>query len=406
MITPETVARLAALESNQDFASLIAELRQRLAVDRSGTLCDSWVKGWISRRYRSLFLDACEVDRQALAAVPRDDDGGDWRRRLAERFLVDASDDVLATRQPPAAGFEIQNTTLIFCPGLLNGLLPVTAFGTAFPYVEETYGMRVLAADAHPLRACDENVADLLATLEQGLGFDARSQPLAPEAAIPPGDVVLVGYSKGLPDALHLLRQRPDMARRVRAVVSWAGAFGGSYLADEILDSIRDHHLGPEDQEALIRLVAKPVMPGVVLQNMDRRKSEYNARAALEQLRTEYRDRFAAEMRAELEAFDLPWLYVLGSAKRRDVPYFHLPLSLEVSRHDRDNDMQLTRGQATIPLPAAVCLAQLHADHWDIAYDSFPQAMRFGSKNLAHPFPCQAGLAALVALMAELGFID
>jgi hypothetical protein len=249
-------------------------------------------------------------------------------------------------------------------------------------------------------------VADLLATLEQGLGYDANNQPIAPEAATAPGDVVLIGYSKGMPDLLHLFRQRPDIVGRVRAVVGWAGAFGGSYLADELLDHIADRHLEGENQEALIRLVAKPVMPGVVLQNMDRRRSEYDARAALEQLRTDYRARFYEEVRAQFEAFDLPWLSVLGSATRKDVPYFHLPLSLEVTRHDPDNDMQLTRAQATIPFPAAVYLAQFRADHWDIAYDAFPQDLWFGSKNLAHPFPCQAGLSALVSLMAELGFID
>ena len=45
--------------------------------------------------------------------------------------------------------------------------------------------------------------------------------------------LVLVGYSKGTPDILEGLATYPELARRVAAVVSVAGAVGGSPLADD-----------------------------------------------------------------------------------------------------------------------------------------------------------------------------
>jgi hypothetical protein len=371
-------------------------------------LADPAERERVGRRYRSLFLGAAEADPSALeeAGAAGLDEPLERRRRLAERFLRGFDEAELAERQPPATAPRLANTSLVFCPGLLNGLLPVSGFGTAFPYVEGEYGMRVLAADAHPLRGCEANVADLAATLEQGLGFDAAGAPIPPEAAVPPRDVVLLGYSKGLPDALHLLVRRPDLARKVRAVVGWAGAFGGSFLADDFDNQVEDRGLSPERQETLIRWLAKPFMPGVVLENISRRGTEYSARDAMQQLTTRYREQFWEAHRAELEALGIAWFYINASTTWREMPFFHLPLTAGVTLRDRDNDMQLTRSQATIQARDAVHLAAFHADHWDIAYDAFPEDVRFGSKNLAHRFARRAAIAALVLLLAELGLID
>ena len=53
-----------------------------------------------------------------------------------------------------------------------------------------------------------------------------------------PGDVVLIGYSKGSPDILPCW-QRGQISPRIRAVVGWAGAVGGSYLADDIYQKLK-----------------------------------------------------------------------------------------------------------------------------------------------------------------------
>ena len=52
---------------------------------------------------------------------------------------------------------------------------------------------------------------------------------ISPDAATP---LVLIGYSKGVNDALTFLRKYPDLARRVDALVSVAGSVNGSPLGD------------------------------------------------------------------------------------------------------------------------------------------------------------------------------
>ena len=48
-----------------------------------------------------------------------------------------------------------------------------------------------------------------------------------------PPRVVLVGYSKGAPDILEAIVNYPEIRPRVAAVVSAAGAVGGSPLAND-----------------------------------------------------------------------------------------------------------------------------------------------------------------------------
>ena len=45
--------------------------------------------------------------------------------------------------------------------------------------------------------------------------------------------LVLIGYSKGAPDILEAVVAYPEIRRRVAAVVSAAGAIGGSALAND-----------------------------------------------------------------------------------------------------------------------------------------------------------------------------
>ena len=70
--------------------------------------------------------------------------------------------------------------------------------------------------------ASSETNADLIAEYVAGLGPDYDERPL-----------ILFGYSKGLPDIFAFLVQYPELAHRVAAVVSYAGAVWGSPLADE-----------------------------------------------------------------------------------------------------------------------------------------------------------------------------
>jgi hypothetical protein len=55
-----------------------------------------------------------------------------------------------------------------------------------------------------------------------------------------PPRLVLLGYSKGAPDILEALVTYPEIRSRVAAVVSLAGAIGGSPLANDAKQSQAD----------------------------------------------------------------------------------------------------------------------------------------------------------------------
>ena len=64
-----------------------------------------------------------------------------------------------------------------------------------------------------------------------------RDAIMAREPASAEPDLVLVGYSKGAPDILEAIVSYPEVHKRVAAVVSAAGAIGGSPLANDATQS-------------------------------------------------------------------------------------------------------------------------------------------------------------------------
>jgi hypothetical protein len=410
-------AELRELEERGAYTELVAGLRDRLAADRR-VMTDPYVKQWCGRRWRNLFISAAADDPAAVGEATRRlslpgtdislrtgrDDRPD-RQKLAERFLRRNSDEWELEMPEAAAGVE--NGTMVFCPGLINSMLPMRAFASAFPAVAEKHGWRVLCADAHPMRGCEANVADLAATIEHGLGLDAGCAPIAEQEAEQPGDVFLLGYSKGIPDALTMLVERPELAPRVKALYSWGGAFGGSFLADDIYDSIKelDLPLGGGIGDALATIV-KTVFPIVRLDGISERLDEYDVKGAIRDLTTPVRERFLAEHAEEIDALDIPIFNITAATTALEVPFFQVQGYMEVARRDRDNDMQVTQDQARMTTPMATDLAVLHAHHWDISYDPFPVHTRLGSPNLDHPFPREAAIIAIFQLTAELGLIS
>ena len=306
---------------------------------------------------------------------------------------------------PPPRHEGIQQTTLIFCPGLIGTLLPLRAFERIFPLIDSEQGWPIICADAHPMRSCEANVADLVAAIERGEGFDANLGVLGPDDALPPGDVFLLGYSKGAVDALALLTMRPDLAPRVKAVVSWGGAIGGSYLADSMLATLESSRLPLDGFGEAIRSVLKTVFP-IIRLDAAARLDEYDIRGAIRDLTTSVRDEFMAANAETLDALDIPIFNVTAATRASEVPFFQVQGYMEIAKDDPDNDMQVTQKQARVAIPMATDLAVLRAHHWDISYDPFPIRTRMGSPNLDHPFPRKAAITACFELLAELGVID
>lgn len=394
---------LQDLIARKDFSGAIEEARKLTA---SGL--DAWrdpgLREWAARRFRNLFISQAVRDPVAMAAASVKGlfgavDKRPDRQKISERFLrLDGPAEWL-DHMPEAAAPQMKET-LLFCPGLLTGLLPVMAFQEAFPEIEKKYGIRILQSDSHPMRGCEANVADIAAAMDHGLGLDAHAKSIPADKAVPSGDVIAICYSKGMPDLLTTLVSRPDLARRVRCVFNWAGAPGGSSLADNIYNTIKDADMSMAGSvvEAL-----KIVSPVVKLDGKLRRLEEYHIKDAILSLTTFARQEFLEKHRDTLESLPFPVFNLTGSTTVMEVPYFQMQGVMELNKYDANNDMQVTQNQAKLRTRHTVDLAMLHGHHWDLSYSPFPAHMRFGASHLDHPFPKEAAATAMLSLACELG---
>ncbi len=409
----ESSRELAVLDSGGDYLAVIEGVRERVTADPAA-FTDPWVKSWIGRRWRDLFLQeavnddaaveyACKPPLLAPVPLPSFLKNPNPRRAVAERFLKDAPASEWQAEMPAAQYDSIANTTLILCGGLLTGLLHSDAH--SFPVeAEKLYqdrGWRTLRADVHPMRSCEANEADIAAAM-RGEGLDAQMKPITEPVA--PDKVFLLGYSKGTPDILSFLVNQPEYHDRIKGVFTWAGAVGGSYTADGVYEQIKN--LPSEGSfEYVSTLLA--VISGTMLSKVGlRRLGEYDITGAMNDLRTSVREAFNAEHAEYLDSLGIPFFALTGATTPLEVPSVQFMDAVRLSAFDANNDMQLTQKQAILPIGMNAHIAMAHAHHWDIAYAPFPLAMRAMIPNLEHRWPRYAALVANWELLAELGLID
>ncbi len=401
----------------EDYETVISEVRVAIAANPGAALADPVINDWLGKRFRNIFIDEAAADPEAVkhseAPFPiRLVDQRDTRERVAKRMIRHITDDEIATQMPPPAIPVVSNTTIVFAPGLLTGLLPDLAFQSVWPTVTRRFGVRVIASDSHPMRSAEANVVDLENAIERGIGFE-NGQPselvTADDNPTAPGDVVLIGYSKGSPDILALLAARPDLAPRIRAVVGWAGAVGGSYLADDIYQKLKSLPMYNQIADLTSSEVGKQVFrlaPVAEIKAINRRVDEYDVLGAINSLTTGIRAQFLTDHAEAINSLPIPQFYFTGSTSLLEVPYFQRQGTLELDEYDQDNDMQLTQAQAALPSPHAPRLAMFHANHWDLSYDPFPLSRTMGSRHLKNEFARRPAMNAIVLFLAELGLLD
>lgn len=334
----------------------------------------------------------------------RKDPRGD-RQRIAERFLRGEACREWTLEMPPAEEVTLPGTSVVFCPGLLTGLLPVRAFEDGLPEVERTFGCRVLRADSHPLRGCQANTESLSDVIDRGVGRAADTSRIPPEEAVPPpGGLLMICYSKGAPDLLTLLAGRPELKERLRCVFTWCGATGGSQVADGTQKSLR--RLGAGKVEDKLQAALRPLLGKLDARDCFRKLNQTDVTDAVDDLTTGKRGAFLRERGALLDSLDVPFFTAAGSSAPSEVPWFQLQGYLKLRRIEADNDMQVTASAAHLPIPMATSVALVHAHHWDAAYARFPRLLSGFSRNLDHPFPKTAAVVAMVRLAAELGLVN
>ena len=399
----EALGRLSAAVASERFGDAVAAARQVIGADPGAGLSHPVVQGWIGRRYRYLFTVECarSPEAQALAGL---DQGvlpdAATRRALAARFLAGSDPEEVSGEQPDPSDPHLVGLTVLFAPGLLTGLLPDLALCDVWPLMQARFGLRVIAADAHPMRRCRANAEDLAAALTLGVGYDASGHFHGPgEATSPEGDVLVVAYSKGGPDILALLAARPELAGRIRAVVGWAPAFLGSPVADEVLSvQLRDPRTLDRAQRALAAF--GPALTGGERDHFDRRIDEYDPTGAVRDLTRGQRSEWWGAHRAAIAATGIPFLTVAADAG--------LAEHAAEAGADGGSDLQLRVPDTRLDLPSFVALAVVRTDHWDIAY---PHRTPGGhaphtSTHSFQPFPRAAAMAALIRTLAEVGLLD
>jgi len=197
---------------------------------------------------------------------------------------------------------------------------------------------------------------------------------LPPEKAGRP--LVLIGYSKGAPDILESLVAYPELAQKVVAVVSFAGAVGGSPLADSVTHSQME-----------------------LLSRVPRSKCDVGDGGALQSLSPAYR-------RQWIRDHELPRNIRYYSVIAFPDPETRISSGLESSwrelseKEDARNDSQLIFYDQA--LPGSTLLAFTNADHWAMAVPVARQhafaAATFANRN---DFPREVMLEAVLRYIEE-----
>ena len=140
-------------------------------------------------------------------------DGGSWS--TCDKYLEGANPSSSVPLPPLTPGYH-----LVIVPGFLSSCFSDTpAFQKGAQVLHDKYGFAVDTI-AVPNDASSSN-AKLIAQYVQQKITDSKK-------------LIMVGYSKGSPDLYETLQTNPGLAGRVAALVSVAGAIGGSPVSDAI----------------------------------------------------------------------------------------------------------------------------------------------------------------------------
>ncbi len=205
--------------------------------------------------------------------------------------------------------------------------------------------------------SCLENFLNLKYTVKQHLEqFDYEGQMLEVEAlsssarnaklirdaimgmpdSIPSKPLLLLGYSKGTPDIMEAIVNYPELHSKITAVISVAGAVGGSYLANDVSQSTAN-------------LLAH--FPGAECNTGDE--------GGLNSLKPEVRQHWLASHKLP---HSIRYYSLVNYPEPDNISTALLSSYKKLSQIDARNDSQLIFYDQIIP--GSTLLAYLNADHW------------------------------------------
>jgi pimeloyl-ACP methyl ester carboxylesterase len=141
-----------------------------------------------------------------------------------ENYLTQLSDERMPVEQFRQLPDNNVNLRILIVPGLLGECIA----DTAFPFETAMEHLRPMGYQIEPLlvsgRSSSDYNAKQIAEAVENLALDKENY------------LILIGHSKGAVDILHFLVNYPELAHRVDAVVSVAGAINGSPFANRVAD--------------------------------------------------------------------------------------------------------------------------------------------------------------------------
>jgi hypothetical protein len=194
-----------------------------------------------------------------------------------------------------------------------------------------------------------------------------------PEEAGPPR-LVLAGYSKGAPDILEALVNYPEIRPRIAAVVSAAGAVGGSLLAEDATESQAD----------MVRH-----FPGATCDVGDE--------DAVRSLRIGVRRQW---LREHPLPSDIRYYSLVTLPDRERISRILSPSYDKLAKVDARNDSQVIYSDEFIP--GSTLLGFVNADHWAIALPIKRSHAWVGSMFVSrNDYPREALLEAVLRYVEE-----
>jgi hypothetical protein len=299
-------------------------------------------------RFREIF---CALNEDHGAALPD--------HRPCDQALHRLPGETAAGSQPVNLGPARASLHLVIVPGLAAECFGERALPLRYAarHVEQL-GYEVTWIDVDGLSSSERNAGEISKAIQE-----------MPDLGRP---IVLLGYSKGMSDALEALAD-PKTSARIAAVVGVAGAVNGSALADKA---------------SPIMLDALAYVPGLTCDSGDR--------GALGSLRRSTRTEWLATHRLPPT---IRYYSVVSYATREQVSGLLHSSYDDLAMIDPRNDGQLLFYDEIVP--ASTLLGYVNADHWaigmPIARDS-ALAAEFVDRNA---FPREILLEAILKTIEE-----
>ncbi len=234
---------------------------------------------------------------------------------------------------PPPAGRPVELGTS--SRRLVLGVVPGIGYRCIAAWLETTSSARDhLRSQGYDLQVIEVDALSGTTTNARRIRDAILAMPEEPG----PARLVLLGYSKGTPDILEAIVTYPEIRPRIAAVVSIAGAVGGSKLAEDasewMADSLR-HFPGADCAKGDDQSVAS--------------------------LRPEVRRRWLAEHPLPS---DVRYYTVVTLPDPERISWALKPAYWRLGRYDVRNDGQVIYFDQVIP--AGSLLGFVNADHWAV----------------------------------------